>query len=165
MADGGLNRRDKPGTRSAIGNKGIKQRDLWPLCSLLAHLLRTSESGSWLFWAHCLHAAQISHSVCVCVFVLWTFKVPKFANDPTETMPSSSQRGGVVATIVCHELRGPISAPWPAPPPEQKADLRRWMSGTVRLLPPARNTKNPQNNTQLCLYIPLPLTFPSYGSL
>lgn len=35
---------------------------------------------------------------------------------------------------MCHELSGPISAPRPAPRREQKADLRRLMSGTVCFL-------------------------------
>lgn len=76
--------------------------------------------------------------VCVCVFVSSEkFTVPEFMNTLIEIIsfpPPPSQRGNIVAMIMCHELSGPISAPWPAPRREQKADLHRLMSGTVCFL-------------------------------
>lgn len=77
-----LNIRDKPGTCSAGGNKGIKRRKLPARCLSIWISTRTrpvlgfeaAESRSWLLWsvrpavmwAHCLHAVEISERACAC---------------------------------------------------------------------------------------------------
>lgn len=75
--------------------------------------------------------------VCVRVCVLWKIHGPWIYEHTywnNIISPPPSQRGNIVAMIMCHELSGPISAPWPAPRREQKADLHRLMSGTVCFL-------------------------------
>lgn len=138
MADGGLNIRDKPGRYSAAGNNGIRAREprvqwLGAFLARSGHRAGPDRDSGRLCAARCQVGSLFTCCpafVCVCHEIA----VPALIGDPTEIKSYSSQRANVIVVIMCHELIRPISAPRPAPRREQKADLRRLMSGTVCFL-------------------------------
>lgn len=103
--------------------------------------------------------------VCVCtcapVCVLWNYGPCIHQHFYCNFFPLSTLRGDIGAVIMCHELSRPISAPWPAPRREQKADLHRLMSGTVcNLTVHTKNERNVKPSEQLlkrCLVSIFPL--------
>ena len=111
-------------------------------CGLIVYMLSRYQRGRVRACVRVVRCVSLYVRVCVCVWCVCA-RMWMWIHGPSISTRSywndvffHSQRENWSRDNVSRVSSGPVSAPWPAPRREQKADLHRLMSGTVRFLPP-----------------------------